>query len=164
MPNGLPWTCLRNRRPAGCRFCRRVPVGEDIFDFVCFEREVVIEVDGGHHQVQASYDTERTAWLESQGFQVPRFWNHEVPTDTEADRPRFLWPFTGIAFPLITLTLALSRQGRGDLFCKGSCVKKFAKTVLGNVRTGKHPRSTQTNSPRKSAMKERAVAVPNPVS
>ncbi len=59
-------------------------MGKYIVDFVCFERKVVIEVDGGHHQEQVPSDTARTTWLESQGFQVLRFWNHEVLTDVEA--------------------------------------------------------------------------------
>ena len=78
------WKRLRNRQLAGCKFRRQVPLGKYIVDFVCFERKVVIEVDGGHHQEQARYDTARTTWLESQGFQVLRFWNHEVLVDPEA--------------------------------------------------------------------------------
>ena len=78
------WMHLRNRQLAGCKFRRQVPIGEYIVDFVCLERKVVIEVDGGHHQEQVPYDTDRTTWLESQGFQVLRFWNHEVLTDMEA--------------------------------------------------------------------------------
>ncbi len=78
------WMHLRNRQLAGCKFRRQVPIGEYIVDFVCLERKVVIEVDGGRHQEQVPYDTDRTTWLESQGFQVLRFWNHEVLTDTEA--------------------------------------------------------------------------------
>ena len=62
------WMHLRNRQLAGCKFRRQVPIGEYIIDFVCLERKVVIEVDGGHHQEQAPYDTDRTTWLESLGF------------------------------------------------------------------------------------------------
>ena len=47
-------------------------------DFVCFERRLVIEVDGGQHQEQVVYDGKRTQWLESQGFRVLRFWNNEI--------------------------------------------------------------------------------------
>ena len=47
-------------------------------DFVCFEKRLVIEVDGGQHAEQAEYDANRTAWLESQGFRVIRFWNNQV--------------------------------------------------------------------------------------
>ncbi len=78
------WKRLRNRQLAGCKFRRQVPLGKYIVDFVCFERKVVIEVDGGHHQAHVSSDTVRTTWLESQGFQVLQFWNHEVLADPEA--------------------------------------------------------------------------------
>jgi very-short-patch-repair endonuclease len=47
-------------------------------DFACFEARLVIEVDGGQHAVEQQKDKERDAWLGSQGFQVLRFWNHEV--------------------------------------------------------------------------------------
>ncbi len=33
---------------------------------------------GGQHAVYAERDADRTAWLESQGFTVIRFWNNEV--------------------------------------------------------------------------------------
>ena len=62
------WMRLRNRQLVGYKFRRQVPIGEYIIDFVCLERKVVIEVDGGHHQEQAPYDTDRTTWLESLGF------------------------------------------------------------------------------------------------
>ncbi|MYH02661.1 MAG: endonuclease domain-containing protein, partial [Nitrospira sp. SB0675_bin_23] len=78
------WKRLRNRQLAGCKFRRQVLIGKYIVDFVCFERKVVIEVDGGHHQEQVSSDAVRTTWLESQGFRVLRFWNHEVLADAEA--------------------------------------------------------------------------------
>ena len=89
------WMRLRNRQLAGCKFCRQVPIGKYIVDFVCFERKMAIEVDGGHHQDQARYDTDRTTWLESQGFQVLRFWNHEVLTDTEAGQEALLVALQG---------------------------------------------------------------------
>ncbi|MDE0405028.1 MAG: endonuclease domain-containing protein [Nitrospira sp.] len=78
------WKHLRNRQLAGYKFRRQVLIGKYIADFVCFERKIVIEVDGGHHQEQALYDTDRTTWLESQGFQVLRFWNHEILAEAEA--------------------------------------------------------------------------------
>ena len=89
------WKRLRNRQLAGYKFRRQVPIGKYIVDFVCFERNVVIEVDGGHHQEQARYDTARTTWLESQGFRVLRFWNHEILADTEAVQEALLVALQG---------------------------------------------------------------------
>ncbi|MGO8690298.1 MAG: DUF559 domain-containing protein [Thermoguttaceae bacterium] len=72
------WSRLRSRRVAGYKFRQQVPLGQYIVDFVCFQPRVVVELDGGQHVEQANYDQRRTAWLESQGFRVLRFWNHEA--------------------------------------------------------------------------------------
>lgn len=77
------WKHLRNRFIGGQKFRRQQPIGKYIVDFVCFEKSLVIEIDGGQHGEQAAYDSERTAWLESQGFRVLRFWNNEVLEDVE---------------------------------------------------------------------------------
>jgi len=60
----------------GAKFKRQQPIGVYIVDFVCFECELVVEIDGGQHDV--SEDLARTSWLQSQGFRVLRFWNNEV--------------------------------------------------------------------------------------
>jgi very-short-patch-repair endonuclease len=44
------------------------------------EKLVVVEVDGGQHNQQKSYDAKRDAWLRAEGFTVLRFWDHEVLT------------------------------------------------------------------------------------
>ncbi|MBF0331799.1 MAG: DUF559 domain-containing protein [Candidatus Omnitrophica bacterium] len=46
-------------------------------DFVCYEKKLVIEVDGGQH-CQNQKDVIRDEWLRGQGFEVVRFWNNEV--------------------------------------------------------------------------------------
>ena len=46
-------------------------------DFVCFEKKLIIEIDGGQHN-QSKLDIKRDEWLNSQGFNVIRFWNNEV--------------------------------------------------------------------------------------
>jgi len=51
--------------------------------FICFDAKLVIELDGGQHAEQAIEDTARDAWLERQGFQVLRFWNNELMTNSE---------------------------------------------------------------------------------
>ena len=84
------WQQLRSRSVAGCKFRRQHPVGPYICDFVCIDRQLVIEVDGGQHAVQIEKDEVRTTYLESKGFTVMRFWNHEVLTQTEAVLERIL--------------------------------------------------------------------------
>jgi very-short-patch-repair endonuclease len=77
----LAWRKLRSRRFAGYKFRRQMPVGRYIVDFVCLERKLIVELDGGQHNEQVDYDQARTEWLKSQGFEVLRFWNHEVFED-----------------------------------------------------------------------------------
>lgn len=72
----LLWHHLR-RDVLGVRFRRQVPLGPFIVDFACFAARLVVEVDGGQH-LESCRDSDRDRWLESQGFRVIRFWNHEV--------------------------------------------------------------------------------------
>lgn len=68
---------LRDRRFANFKFRRQVPIGPYVADFVCFERRVVIEVDGGQHAGSAR-DERRDSWLSANNFLVLRFWNNDV--------------------------------------------------------------------------------------
>ena len=78
------WAKLRRRQMFGLKFRRQQPMGDYIVDFVCLEKKLVVEVDGGQHAEQSDYDARRSRWLEEQGFEVMRFWNHQVLTETEA--------------------------------------------------------------------------------
>ncbi len=77
------WSELRLRQAGGFKFRRQFPIGRYIVDFACPERKLIVEVDGGQHSEQINYDTDRTRWLESQGFRVLRFWNNEIQTNLE---------------------------------------------------------------------------------
>jgi len=79
----LLWYHLRGKRLQGHKFRRQHPYGRYILDFVCLEARLVIELDGGQHQGSAN-DRERDAWLETQGLQTLRFWNHDVLTQPDA--------------------------------------------------------------------------------
>jgi very-short-patch-repair endonuclease len=72
------WHALRARRLGGWRWRRQVPKGPFILDFFYAEAGLVLELDGGQHNDQAVYDARRTAYLESLGLRVIRFWNGEV--------------------------------------------------------------------------------------
>ena len=78
------WNLLRNRQLMGYKFHRQAPIGKYIVDFLCFERKLVVELDGGQHQEQANYDAGRTGILESRGYRVIRSWNNLVLDDTDA--------------------------------------------------------------------------------
>jgi very-short-patch-repair endonuclease len=72
------WYYLRNKNLEGLKFRRQVILGKYIVDFICFEKRLIIEVDGGQHVDNKQSDIVRDAWLGSQGFRVLRFWNNEV--------------------------------------------------------------------------------------
>jgi very-short-patch-repair endonuclease len=78
------WRHLKNRALAGFKFRRQCPIGPYIVDFVCLEKMVVIEIDGGQHAEQMKIDARRTAYLKSRGFEVLRFWNNEVLANTDS--------------------------------------------------------------------------------
>jgi very-short-patch-repair endonuclease len=77
----LLWKYLRTKQIEGLKFRRQEPIGKYIVDFVCFESRVIVEVDGGQHSIEK--DANRDTWLQSQGFAVLRFWNHDVLLNTE---------------------------------------------------------------------------------
>ena len=43
------WNRIRSRSINGCKFVRQEPIGPYFVDFVCRERRLVIELDGGQH-------------------------------------------------------------------------------------------------------------------
>ena len=72
------WKYLRLRQFDGNKFRRQQPIGKYIVDFVCFEKKLIVEVDGGQYNEQVIYDSERNEWLKKQGFRILRFWNNQV--------------------------------------------------------------------------------------
>ena len=71
------WLALRDRRLAGFTFNRQEPIGSYYVDFVCRERRLVVEVDGGQHSDNPA-DRERDAHLAAFGYRVVRVWNNDV--------------------------------------------------------------------------------------
>jgi very-short-patch-repair endonuclease len=70
------WSILRGAQLDGAKFRRQQPIGPYIADFVCQSHRLIVEVDGGQHSVEA--DAARTAWLDTAGYRVIRFWNDDV--------------------------------------------------------------------------------------
>jgi molybdopterin-guanine dinucleotide biosynthesis protein B len=64
----------------GTHFRRQMPIGRFVVDFACPAAHLVVEVDGSQHGDNSTrvFDEQRTRWLESEGYQVLRFWNNEV--------------------------------------------------------------------------------------
>ncbi len=78
------WSRLR-RKQLGYKFTRQKPIGNYIVDFVCFEKKLIIEVDGWQHKEEFSgnYEKERTRFLERKGYKVIRFWNSDINTNLD---------------------------------------------------------------------------------
>ncbi len=74
------WAHLRNRQLGGHKFVRQMPIGPYFADFVCRERMVVVEVDGGTHSTDAEVarDGKRTADLRREGYRVFRVCNDDA--------------------------------------------------------------------------------------
>ena len=81
----LLWSLLRNRKLNNLKFKRQVPIGSYIVDFVCEEKKLIIELDGGQHNTPENlqYDKKRTEYLNSLGYKVIRFWNNEFDNNLE---------------------------------------------------------------------------------
>jgi len=79
------WVKLRELKPLGFHFRRQAPIGRYIVDFASFGSRVVVQVDGGQHNLHegAQSDLERDAFLRSQGFRVLRYWNSDVDQNLE---------------------------------------------------------------------------------
>ena len=76
----LLWQKLRDRRLSGYKFRRQKPIGYYVVDFICVERKLIIEIDGGQHNTPEGkkYDHQRSQFLQKQGYNVIRFWDNEV--------------------------------------------------------------------------------------
>lgn len=71
------WNRIRNRQIDGHKFVRQQPMAGYICDFVCREKLLIIEVDGGQHNESAA-DAIRDRRLNEEGYKVFRFWNNDV--------------------------------------------------------------------------------------
>jgi very-short-patch-repair endonuclease len=88
------WGDLRGRRFNGFKFARQMPLGAYVVDFLCRDRRLIVEIDGFHHAASPS-DEARTSWLNSQGYSVLRFWNHEITQERRAVLDTILAALTG---------------------------------------------------------------------
>ena len=80
------WIKIRAQRFHGLKFRRQVPLEPYIVDFLCFDRKLIIEIDGDSHYEPGAqeYDEKREAYLCAQGFTVLRLGNMETVQDIEA--------------------------------------------------------------------------------
>jgi len=85
LAESLLWKYLKGKA-LGVKFLRQHPVLDFIPDFVCIEKGLIVEVDGGYHteQPQMREDEIRTKRLSAMGYKVIRFTNEEVLNDTDS--------------------------------------------------------------------------------
>lgn len=79
------WNYINKNQITGVRFKRQHPILYFIADFYCHKAKLIIEVDGGYHQLpeQYEYDMNRDNELNDLGIKVLRFTNNEVLFQTE---------------------------------------------------------------------------------
>ena len=73
-PEQIAWQTLRQLRQHGYAVRRQHPIGRYIVDFAIIKAKLVIEIDGGIHQLEAvrQRDAARQTKLEAMGWRVLR--------------------------------------------------------------------------------------------
>jgi very-short-patch-repair endonuclease len=71
------WTRIRDRQLGGFKFVRQEPIGRYCVDFVCRERRLIVELDGGQH-AESPEDRRRDSELHALGYRVMRVWNNDI--------------------------------------------------------------------------------------
>ena len=105
------WRFLRTLKTQGFHFRRQVPIDRFIVDFACYSSRLIIEVDGGQHNIATGQraDADRDDHLRGQSFRILRFWNHEVLRNPEGVAEVIL-----DALNCVTPTPSPSPQGGGE--------------------------------------------------
>src|SRR3989344_5442309 len=74
------WDHLKDKN-LGFRFKRQVYIGGYLVDVCCYERKLVIEIDGGYHRSRKIQDKQRSEFLQREGYKILRIWNYEIDKD-----------------------------------------------------------------------------------
>jgi len=83
------WTRIRGRQLGGFKFVRQEPIDRYFVDFVCRERRLIIELDGGPHWERPE-DRQRDGALCVLGYRVIRIWNKDVIENLDGVLQRLL--------------------------------------------------------------------------
>ncbi|MDR6843293.1 endonuclease domain-containing protein [Pseudoxanthomonas sacheonensis] len=70
------WSLLRAGQLEGLKFRRQHPIPPYVADFCCIEKKLIVELDGSKHNAQS--DGSRSRALQSQGWRIVRFWDHDA--------------------------------------------------------------------------------------
>jgi len=89
------WEKVRRRGFMNLKFNRQFPIEYSLYDggslffipdFHCYEKKLLVEIDGKIHEQQRAYDQHREEILEGMGYTVVRFINEEVLEDWSSVR------------------------------------------------------------------------------
>ncbi len=108
------WPRLRKRQLLGAKFRRQHQIGRYIVDFCCSHKKLIVELDGGQHADLACADAQRTAFLEREGYQVLRFWNHEVLANSDAVLEQIDQALTSPHLPPLPKGERIRGEGRNE--------------------------------------------------
>lgn len=75
------WKHVKANKLNGLHFRRQQIVHGYFADFYCHQYELIVEVDGGIHELQQEYDKEREKYLNVLGLRIIRFTNEEIMGD-----------------------------------------------------------------------------------
>ncbi|HEY2708942.1 MAG TPA: DUF559 domain-containing protein [Caulobacteraceae bacterium] len=104
------WKALR--RLEGHHFRRQAPIGPYVVDFVSHRLRLIIEVDGGIHNLGevAARDAERESWFIGRGYRVVRLTNGQALAAAHSGTEAILADFSAD-----TPTPSPAPQGGGEL-------------------------------------------------
>jgi leucyl-tRNA synthetase len=79
------WKKIQNSK-LGAKFSRQRLIGNYYVDFICFEKKLIIELDGEQHGTEAAikYDNKRTDFIKSQGYVLIRISNGDIKRSLNA--------------------------------------------------------------------------------
>jgi very-short-patch-repair endonuclease len=82
----LLWARLHKNQLLGLQFRRQHPINRFIADFYCPKIKLVVEADGGIHEIpeHQAYDIGRSEILNDFGIKVIRFTNEQIIEDIES--------------------------------------------------------------------------------
>ena len=79
------WNFLKSSKFYGYKFRRQFPIGAYIVDLCCVQSKLIIELDGGQHNIpeEIADDETRSEFLKSEGYRILRIWNNDIDNNLE---------------------------------------------------------------------------------
>jgi very-short-patch-repair endonuclease len=126
------WQCLRANQLHGAKFRRQHNIGQYIVDFYCHTAKLVIELDGGIHELQKDRDSDRDTYLKANGLQVLRFQNEEITQNL----PEALQTITNHLFLLLPSPAGEGQGVRAETLAKEEVSAETPTSILSPSPAG----------------------------